>query len=382
MRSRAVSPFGSGPFHETSDYMMPARTHPSVSQSMNDHNRFPFDDTHSASSHENYIHTPESTAAVLAFTPWLLDVPSASLLFRTSSLSGSKYVSTPPSYMEHSPMYPMVETSLPPLSNHMVRDSGYINGQELAWQPRSLGGVTSQSPLPLSSLPMWHASSYEGPPMPPMGYQVQSFADNMAPSFPHPSPETRTVRHKAAGFKPSDTESSTTASDSDNDDSEYEDSSSRYSKHKGSRSNSGSNHSDSQATPVLKLGRWSMVNDPFSHPPQRHYVCGRIEHSGPNERHCDKSFQRPEHLRRHIKTVHGNERNYRCKVAQCGRAFSRGDNLRDHYWTHIQRGGRAGKNDKMSLVELKAILGPKEKKLLRRLKHRLSEQQAKLRSKL
>jgi hypothetical protein len=87
---------------------------------------------------------------------------------------------------------------------------------------------------------------------------------------------------------------------------------------------------------------------------------------------------RPEHLRRHIKTVHGEARDYICKLPQCRKAFSRGDNLREHYWTHIERGGRAGKNDKMTFAELKLVLGPKEKKLLRRLKLKLSDHQSKL----
>jgi hypothetical protein len=61
----------------------------------------------------------------------------------------------------------------------------------------------------------------------------------------------------------------------------------------------------------------------------------------------------------------------------CPRLFSRGDNLRDHYWTHVNRGGRAGKNIKMSLTELKTILGPKEKLLVKRLKMKLHNNQAK-----
>ncbi|CAN9470822.1 unnamed protein product [Alternaria alternata] len=49
----------------------------------------------------------------------------------------------------------------------------------------------------------------------------------------------------------------------------------------------------------------------------------------------------------------------------------------NHYWTHLQRGGRNGKNDKMSLPELKAFLGPKEKLLVKRLKMKLHNTQIK-----
>jgi hypothetical protein len=62
--------------------------------------------------------------------------------------------------------------------------------------------------------------------------------------------------------------------------------------------------------------------------------------------------------------------------------FSRGDNLRDHYWTHLSRGGRAGVNKKMTLEELKVILGPKEKKLIRRLREKQKAHLAKQSRKL
>jgi hypothetical protein len=98
---------------------------------------------------------------------------------------------------------------------------------------------------------------------------------------------------------------------------------------------------------------------------------------------CSQRFVRPEHLRRHVKTVHGNERLYICKVPDCLRPFSRGDNLREHYWTHLKRGGRAGKNRKMDFPELKAILGSKERKLAKRLREKLSKQRGKqMKSKL
>jgi hypothetical protein len=49
--------------------------------------------------------------------------------------------------------------------------------------------------------------------------------------------------------------------------------------------------------------------------------------------------------------------------------------MKDHYWTHIERGGRAGKNKKMSMPELFAILGPKEKSLKRKLKLKFARSQ-------
>jgi hypothetical protein len=67
--------------------------------------------------------------------------------------------------------------------------------------------------------------------------------------------------------------------------------------------------------------------------------------------------------------VHGDERPHTCKV--CFRAFSRGDNLREHYWTHVAREGKAGQNTRMAISQLKTILGPEERRLVRRLRMKL-----------
>ena len=56
------------------------------------------------------------------------------------------------------------------------------------------------------------------------------------------------------------------------------------------------------------------------------------------------------------------------------------DNLRGHYWTHVERDGRSGTNEKMSLEKLGAILGRKEKRLMQRLKKRLQRWQTRTES--
>lgn len=97
---------------------------------------------------------------------------------------------------------------------------------------------------------------------------------------------------------------------------------------------------------------------------------------------CTSSFVRPEHHRRHVKSKHVPERLFPCQIEGCKtKAFSRGDNLRDHYWTHLDRGGRIGKNKKFTLQELKETLGPKEKKLIRRLREKQRQHEAKERLK-
>ncbi|KAF2022669.1 hypothetical protein EK21DRAFT_82747 [Setomelanomma holmii] len=105
----------------------------------------------------------------------------------------------------------------------------------------------------------------------------------------------------------------------------------------------------------------------------RLYRCDRGTNDLSGDGQCTASFNRPEHLRRHVKTLHGEGKVYCCKVPSCERAFSRLDNFQDHYWTHVEKGGRAGKNKKLSFSILKDILGPNEKVLVGKLRKRLIE---------
>ncbi|KAF1942907.1 hypothetical protein EJ02DRAFT_154328 [Clathrospora elynae] len=164
-------------------------------------------------------------------------------------------------------------------------------------------------------------------------------------------------------------------SDSDSSDSEHDDDSPQESSRSSSKNQPKPN--------VLKLGKWSPTMDLYITAEQRHYVCP-LEHKDDPDRLCLGSFVRPEHLRRHIKTVHGGVKNSVCKVPTCKRPFSRGDNLREHYFTHLSRGGRVGKNHKMTWLELKEILGPRDKKLAKTLKVKLQKHMNKrqLRAKL
>jgi hypothetical protein len=88
-------------------------------------------------------------------------------------------------------------------------------------------------------------------------------------------------------------------------------------------------------------------------PMPRHFVC--LVNVEGND--CSQRFMRPEHLRRHVKTVHESARDYRCMVPSCNKGFSRADNLKGHYLSHLERGGRPGTNEKMSLESLELILG-------------------------
>jgi hypothetical protein len=380
---RRISPLSSGSIHNMTEFTTPHGHYCSTSQVVEDHRpRASFHDGSSTCSPETYAHTHASIAADLTFNPWLLELPPhASPVSRTSSLSGSENIATPPPFMEHTSVYHMVDDAHQQAASYIMTDSSYVQNQELTWQPHMSQGCASLPPAPQAALPAWHGSSYGDPPMPPMDYYAHQFAGSPVQSYNDNlvvlSAQVDEMRYQASIVANAD---DSTVSDSDSEDSEYEDDASSYSQSRGSRSNSGPNHTHSHATLVLRLGRWGALTDPHNRPAARNYPCTRVDQIGNHERQCERSFARPEHLRRHVKTVHGQLRPYVCKVPRCARAFSRGDNLRDHYWTHLQRGGRAGKNDKMSFAELKAILGKGDKRLMRRLKQRLSDTQAKQRA--
>jgi hypothetical protein len=378
-----IPPLASGSYYSMTKFTAPHGHYQSTSQAVDDHrSQASLDKGNSTCSQETYAHTPASTAAGLAFNPWLLRLPPhASPLSRTSSLSGSENIATPPLSVEHPSVYHMVDDVHHQASNYMMRDSSYIQDQE-SWQPHVSQGYASLPPASQAAIHAWQGNNHGGPSMPPMHYYDIRLARSPAlqpynHNFVVLNAQIDGMQHEASTVANA---SNSTVSDSDSEDSEYEDDTSSYSQSRGSRMNSGSNHTDSHETPFLRLGRWVALTDPYNRPAARNYPCTRVDQVGNQERQCERSFARPEHLRRHVRTVHGELRPYVCKVPRCSRAFSRGDYLRDHYWTHLERGGRAGKNNKMSLAELKAILGKGDKRLVRRLKKRLADTQAKQRT--
>lgn len=58
----------------------------------------------------------------------------------------------------------------------------------------------------------------------------------------------------------------------------------------------------------------------------RKYVCPVPE--------CAKGFSRGEHLKRHTRSIHTNDRPFTCPVAGCLRTFTRHDNLLQHQRAH------------------------------------------------
>lgn len=70
-------------------------------------------------------------------------------------------------------------------------------------------------------------------------------------------------------------------------------------------------------------GRARGYSDPLG---SRIYLC---DISG-----CGKCFARGEHLKRHIRSIHTNEKPHRCPYPGCGKEFSRHDNLGQHMKVH------------------------------------------------
>ncbi|KAH7923960.1 hypothetical protein BV22DRAFT_1091793, partial [Leucogyrophana mollusca] len=49
---------------------------------------------------------------------------------------------------------------------------------------------------------------------------------------------------------------------------------------------------------------------------------------------CGKCFVRGEHLKRHIRSIHTDEKPWCCDIEGCDRSFSRRDNLNQHLRIH------------------------------------------------
>ncbi|KZT54120.1 hypothetical protein CALCODRAFT_406513, partial [Calocera cornea HHB12733] len=49
---------------------------------------------------------------------------------------------------------------------------------------------------------------------------------------------------------------------------------------------------------------------------------------------CGKCFQRGEHLKRHVRSIHTHDKPHECQYPGCGKVFSRHDNLHQHMRVH------------------------------------------------
>ena len=323
-----------------------------------------------------------SSAPVEAFDPWVLEEPPCSSPHSiASSMGHSECVDTPP----HSDVaiYDVLEPHFQDIQDPPISHTAWKSEPEQLWQPAY--GETPSWCSESYMLPYYVDPSHDQLPLQPMNSYIPSSptsaydsytanAEGFVSQYEHILAErvdSMPFRFRGTA-KTEDIDGnreSDSASDSESDDSDYDDSASQGSSNPTTKD-------QRAARNVMNLGRWSTnVIDPYTiASEQRQYECPMQDTSHAKPVPCQKRFLRPEHLRRHVKTVHSKVRLHMCKVADCERPFSRGDNLRDHYWTHLERGGRSGKNSKMSFLELKAILGPRERKLAKRLKQRLNRE--------
>lgn len=77
---------------------------------------------------------------------------------------------------------------------------------------------------------------------------------------------------------------------------------------------------------TLRINRSNTIAGHEFPGPMKHFQC--------NYPGCLKEFKRTEHLKRHLNTVHTNEKPYACLVPNCHKRFSRSDNLSQHLRTH------------------------------------------------
>lgn len=283
------------------------------------------------------------------------------------SMSPSQSIATPSSDGCYSPPYPE-QLLLPPyqfleqpqpLRSRSTSHPNWVSHGE-NWDHTYAGDLWGTQTYVTQS---WISSSYEGYATPcvasaqpqtssasltPFIFQTQdqTSAPELTQTQPHPSPAAEgPIKEDSPPF-----------SDDDSDDSVSE---SSYSQIEAQTSRLRTK----SRIPRTRVDRWTVAVPQFPQTNVRAFLC--------REQGCDRTFQRPEHLRRHYKSVHCAERPFGCKIHGCTKPFSRGDNLRDHYWTHLERGGRKGQNSKYTLAQLKAMLGPREKRLVKKLRDKL-----------
>lgn len=316
---------------------------------------------------QEILNFPVTMVSESSLDPWLMEMPgTASPGSSRLSTSPSQDISTPSSDGFYSPSYPE-QLQLP--SYHFVE------------QPQPLRAYSTSHPNWVSNgenwernyaeREIWAAQPFVTRPWLPNTYESyasthmttgHASVNNSAPTFytyaaasHFQSPEViETAAISEARCFSADLETC-----------EEEDSSDEESEH--THCESSASRSKPKTMPSRPhIDRWSVSIPNIQQSETRGHLC--------NIPGCKRAFVRPEHLRRHVRSKHLAERIFPCKIPDCMTAkFTRGDNLRDHYWTHLDRGGRAGKNKKYTLLELREFLGPKEKKLVRRLREKLRQ---------
>ena len=77
---------------------------------------------------------------------------------------------------------------------------------------------------------------------------------------------------------------------------------------------------------------------------------------------CGKKFRRREHLKRHIQSVHTNEKPFRCEKSGCNKRFSRNDNLTQHQSVHERN--EAGMGPTIATKKVVALPPPSPERIV------------------
>lgn len=313
---------------------------------------------------------PVSRVGESSLDSWLMDMPgTASPESSRLSMSPTQGIVTPPSDGFYSPPYPE-QLQLPayqlleqpqPLRSCSTSHPNWVNSGD-NWE-RTYAENDLWSTQPFVAQP-WVPNTYDGYAPPNLHLSHAQASNSSLPSFTYTAqsqfllPEA--VQTRPATVSPAGEDNNEDEGSSD-EESDWDEEASDYSQ----SDSSASKAKPKTRAPGARVDRWIIPTNGIQQSETRGYVC--------NIPGCTTAFVRPEHLRRHIRSKHNDVKDYHCVVPECNTFFSRGDNLRDHYWTHLQRGGRNGKNRKFTLAELKVVLGPKEKKLVKRLREKLRQ---------
>lgn len=89
----------------------------------------------------------------------------------------------------------------------------------------------------------------------------------------------------------------------------------------------------------------------------------KCTHEDEDGKRCTSSFERSEHLKRHM-SKHSKERRYPCPLQDCNKRISRPDNAADHFRTHLRQPTKGKRNKHCSFEDLrKAIRAQYEPKM-------------------
>lgn len=322
--------------------------------------------------HEPYDHASCPEVMHNNFDPWMLEEPST-----TSLLELSKDVVMPPVY---------TEPLLPGHGVHEQNSAFYLGDTTVYTDHRAVTETLgAQYPVPLD----WNTdllafnwigefNAYSGPPYPVAESVISSMPLIAAPDIPLPGQNQLFLGQVIAEPCPSSSAGESSTEDDSEDGSDGDSDNDAYEDLDGFENRTTLKSGDDVEKAGLMMSNWIIGGmNCYDRQEMRSFFCPLTGQPDVKGKTCNARFVRPEHCRRHVRTVHGDRKDHRCKVPMCNREFSRGDNLRDHYWTHLHRGGRLGRNDKMSLADLKEILGKSEKKLIGKFRMKMVKDQAK-----